>query len=107
MLTSSFGSFFRTATPLPRAPSRCRAVARIGRYVIHAYADPPAVVKPPGDQEPVRESADMSEERDPSAVPARAEHSEVRLDELVEKPDAQEQPRRHPCREDAEQPAYL
>src|SRR5262245_4262242 len=52
------------------------------------------------------EAADVCEEGDAPAVRVRAEEAEVRLVELVQEPEAEEEPRRDPDREDDDQPEH-
>src|SRR5215510_12425676 len=54
--------------------------------------DPPRIQEQPGDETAEDEAADVGEERDAAAVRLRAEQPEVRLDELVQEPEPEEEP---------------
>src|SRR5262249_20194049 len=61
----------------------------------------------PRDEGPEHEAADMGEERDAAAVGLGLEQAEVRLEQLVQEPEAEEEPRGELDREDAEQTAHV
>src|SRR6185295_5169582 len=65
--------------------------------------DAPEVAQQECDGDAEEEAADVGEERDAAAVGLGAEEPEVRLEELVEEPEAEEEPGRDPHRHDHDQ----
>src|SRR5262249_58595007 len=94
------------AVPERSPPIACSARCAERLWVAREH-DASALEQEPRDDRAEDKAADVGEECDAAAVRLRTEDPEVRLDELVEEPEAEEEPGRDPHGDDRDEPEHL